>query len=293
MRRLPPLGALRAFEAGARHLSFTRAATELYVTQAAISHQVRQLEDWLGVSLFERRGHALKLTAKGAAYLRELTPAFERMAEATARLYEGAQGPLRLTVLPSFASCWLLPRLEDFRQRHPDIELHLTSSAELWDFLDDRFDVGIRSGLGRWTGLKAEQLATEALSPVCSPALAKKLRSPADLKKVRLLHDTPKDGWRRWLEAAGVEGVDAEAGPSFNDAGLVLQAAAQGQGVALGRLTLASAALASGRLVQPFETRLPNDFSYWLVHPRPLAGRRDVVAFKTWLLRFHSGAAPR
>ncbi|RKG64768.1 LysR family transcriptional regulator, partial [Corallococcus exercitus] len=210
MRRIPPLGALRAFEAGARHLSFTRAATELRVTQAAISHQVRQLEDWLGVSLFDRRGHALTLTARGAAYLRELTPVFERMSEATTRLYAHEQGPLRLTVLPSFAACWLLPRLERFRKQHPDIELHVNSSEALWDFLDDRFDVGIRSGLGRWTGLKAEQLATEGLAPVCTPALAKRLRTPQDLGRVRLIHDTPKDGWRRWLEAAGVAGVDVD-----------------------------------------------------------------------------------
>lgn len=284
MRRIPPLGALRAFEAGARHLSFTRAATELCVTQAAISHQVRQLEDWLGVSLFDRRGHALTLTAKGAAYLRELTPVFDRLSEATTRLYEREPGPLRITVLPAFASCWLLPRLEGFRRLHPDIELHLTSSAVLWDFLDDRFDLGIRSGLGRWTGLKADQLAQEMLSPVCTPALARKLRSPSDLRKVRLIHDTPKDGWRRWLELAGVEGVDAEAGPAFNDAGLVLQAARQGQGVALGRLTLASDDLKAGRLVQPFAKALPNDYSYWLVCPRPLAGRRDVATFRTWLL---------
>lgn len=284
MRRIPPLGALRAFEAGARHLSFTRAATELRVTQAAISHQVRQLEDWLGVSLFDRRGHALTLTAKGQAYLRELTPVFERLSEATTRLYEAEQGPLRLTVLPSFASSWLLPRLEGFRRLHPDIELHLSSASELWDFLDDRFDVGIRSGLGRWTGLKAEQLAPEVLAPVCSPALARKLRSPSDLGKARLLHDTPKDGWRRWLDAAGVEGVDTGKGFAFNDAGLVLQAARQGDGVALGRLLLAADDLKAGRLVQPFTQVLPNDFGYWLVHPRPLSGRRDVVAFKTWLL---------
>ncbi|QSQ25653.1 transcriptional regulator GcvA [Pyxidicoccus parkwayensis] len=291
MRRIPPLGALRAFEAGARHLSFTRAATELCVTQAAISHQVRQLEDWLGVTLFERRGHELRLTAKGAAYLRELTPVFDRMSEATARLYEREQGPLRITVLPAFATCWLLPRLERFRALHPDIELHFHSSAELWDFLDDRFDMGIRSGLGRWTGLKAEQLAQEALSPVCTPALAKKLRSPGDLKKVRLLHDTPKDGWRRWLDFAGVEGVDAEAGPAFNDASLVLQAARQGEGVALGRLFLAADDLKAGRLVRPFTKAMPNDFSYWLVHPRPLAGRRGVAAFRTWLLS-EAGALP-
>ncbi|QSQ17705.1 transcriptional regulator GcvA [Myxococcus landrumensis] len=284
MRRIPPLGALRAFEAGARHLSFTRAATELRVTQAAISHQVRQLEDWLGVSLFERRGHALTLTRKGLEYLRELTPVFERLSEATTRLSEAEQGPLRLTVLPSFASCWLLPRLEGFRALHPGVELHLTSAAELWDFLDDRFDIGIRSGLGRWTGLKAEPLASEGLSPVCSPAVAKKLRSPSDLVKVRLIHDTPKDGWRRWLDAAGVKGVDADKGLTFNDAGLVLQAARQGDGVALGRLLLAADDLKAGRLVQPFPKVLPNDFGYWVAHPRPLSSRKDVVLFKDWLL---------
>ncbi|RJS23244.1 transcriptional regulator [Corallococcus sp. H22C18031201] len=283
MRRMPPLGALRAFEAGARHLSFTRAAAELCVTQAAISHQVRQLEDWLGVTLFERRGHALRLTARGAAYLRELTPAFDRMSEATARLHERDQGPLRLTVLPSFATCWLLPRLESFRRAHPDITLHVSSSAELWDFLDERFDLGIRSGLGRWTGLKAELLSQETLSPLCSPALARRLRKPSDLARLPLLHDTPKDGWRRWLDASGAEGVEVRPGLSFDDASLVLQAARAGLGVALGRLTLASEDLRTGRLIQPFEQAVPNDFGYWVVHPRPLTAREDVTAFKAWL----------
>ncbi|WP_234066850.1 transcriptional regulator GcvA [Myxococcus stipitatus] len=283
MRRLPPLGALRAFEAGARHLSFTRAATELGVTQAAISHQVRQLEDWLGIDLFERRGHALTLTAQGKAYLRELSAAFDQLAEATSRLSAREQGPLRITVLPSFAACWLVPRLEDFRRKHPDIEVHLTSSTELWDFLDERFDLGIRSGLGHWPGLKVEQLAQETLAPVCSPALAKRLRTPRDLRKARLLHDTPKNGWRRWLEDASVEGVDADAGPVFNDAGLALQAARAGHGVALGRLMLAADDLEAGRLVQPFEHVLPNDFGYWLVHPRSHSRRADVNVFKDWL----------
>ncbi|MBZ4399867.1 transcriptional regulator GcvA [Myxococcus sp. MISCRS1] len=283
MRRIPPLGALRAFEAGARHLSFTRAATELRVTQAAISHQVRQLEDWLGVSLFERRGHALTLTQKGQAYLRELTPAFEHLAEATTRLYEAQPGPLRLTVLPSLAACWLVPRLASLRERHEALELQISSAGELWDFLDDRFDVGLRSGLGKWTGLKAELLAPEGLTPVCTPALARRLRSPSDLRKLRLLHDTPKDGWRRWLDAAGVEGVDTTKGFAFNDAGLVLQAARQGEGVALGRLMLAAEDLRTGRLVRPFETVLPNDYGYWLVHPRPLSGRSDVATLRAWL----------
>lgn len=200
MRRLPSLAALRAFEAGARHLSFTQAAAELCVTQAAISHQVRLLEEWLGFPLFERRGHSLCLTAKGMAYLPELTAAFDRISAATLRLRERVDGPLRITVLPSFAACWLVPRLGKFRDRYPEIDLKLSSSIELWDGSSDQFDVGIRSGLGRWAGLKADLIARETLAPVCSPAVAAgppPLRQPSDLRGLRLLHDTPKDGWAR------------------------------------------------------------------------------------------------
>jgi LysR family glycine cleavage system transcriptional activator len=287
MRRLPPLGALRAFEAGARHLSFTQAATELCVTQAAISHQVRLLEDWLGVRLFERRGHALRLTPKGATYLPELTGALDRMSVATMRLRERKDGPLRITVLPSFASCWLVPRLGKFHDLHPEIDLRLTSSADLWSFASDGFDVGIRSGLGRWAGLKADLIARETLSPVCNPSVAAgppPLRTPSDLRSVKLLHDTPKDGWSRWLEEAGVADVNVEAGPAFNDAGLMLQAAKDGQGVALGRMFLAADELRSGRLIRLFDIDLPNDYSYWLVYPRSSSDRPDVLAFRAWLL---------
>lgn len=287
MRRLPPLGALRAFEAGARHLSFTRAANELCVTQAAISHQVRQLEDWLGVRLFARRGHALALTPEGAAYLPELTEALDRMAAATQRLRRRIDGPLRLTVLPSFAMCWLVPRLGRFRALHPQLDLRLTTTAELWSFANDGFDLAIRSGLGRWHGLRTDLVARESLSPVCSPALAAgppPLREPTDLRSATLLHDTPRSGWARWLAHAGIAGVDAGAGVAFDDAGLVLQAAAEGQGIALGRLTLAAGALQAGRLVQPFETVLPNDYSYWLTYPRLALERPEAVAFRDWLL---------
>lgn len=287
MRRLPPLGALRAFEAGARHLSFTQAANELCVTQAAISHQVRQLEDWLGVRLFARRGHALALTPEGAAYLPELTEALDRMAAATQRLRRPTDGPLRLTVLPSFAMCWLVPRLGRFRALHPQVDLRLTTTAELWDFANEGFDLAIRSGLGRWQGLRVDLIARENLSPVCSPALAAgppPLREPADLRNATLLHDTPRSGWARWLAHAGITGVDAGTGIAFDDAGLVLQAAAEGQGIALGRLTLAAAALQAGRLVQPFETVLPNDYSYWLAYPRLVLERPEAVAFRDWLL---------
>jgi LysR family transcriptional regulator, glycine cleavage system transcriptional activator len=287
MRRLPPLGALRAFEAAARHLSFTRAAAELCVTQAAVSHQIRQLEDWLGMRLFERRGHALTLTGKGQAYLSDLADALDRISAATLRLMEPAERPLRITVLPSFASRWLVPRLEAFRMLHPTVDVRLVSTEELWSFATERFDLAIRSGLGKWAGLKTDLIAREMLSPVCSPTLMNgpsAIRVPADLRQARLLYDTPRDAWRRWFDLAGVEGPDTGIGASFNDAGLALQAAVDGQGVALGRLTLAANELQSGRLIQPFDVVLPNDYSYWLAYPPAALSRPEVAAFLAWLL---------
>lgn len=285
MRRLPPFGALRAFEAAARHLSFTRAAQELCVTQAAISHQVRQLEDWLGEPMFTRRGHSLTLTRKGASYLAALSQAFDRIAGATGRVREAEEGPLRITVLPSFASRWLLPRLPAFRASHPEVDLRVTSSLEIWEG-GAEFDAGIRSGLGRWAGLKADLLARESLSPVCSPALAlgpPLLAEPADLASVPLLHDQPRAGWEQWCRHANVS-LDLSQGPVFNDSALVLQAAVEGQGVALGRLTLAADDLRKGRLVRLFDLVLPNDYSYWLVYPRAAAQRPGLVEFRRWLL---------
>ncbi|WP_245220832.1 transcriptional regulator GcvA [Pseudomonas batumici] len=287
MRRLPPLGALRAFEAAARHLSFTLAAAELCVTQAAISHQIRQLEDWLGARLFERRGHVLKLTTKGRTYAPELAGALDRIAAATLRLQEPDERLLRITVLPSFASRWLVPRLEAFCALHPEIDVRLVSSADVWEFATERFDLGIRSGLGKWAGLKADLIAREGLSPVCSPSLANgppALRVPADLRHVRLLHDTPREAWRYWCDQAGIDGLEVDAGASFNDASLALQAAVEGQGVALGRLMLAADDLRAGRLVQPFDVVLPNDYSYWLVYPPAALDKPQVAAFRTWLL---------
>ncbi|TIX88512.1 transcriptional regulator GcvA [Rhizobium sp. P44RR-XXIV] len=286
MRRLPPLGAVRAFEAGARHLNFTRAADELCVTQAAISHQVHLLEDWLGVKLFERAGHSLRLTDKGSTFLMEVSEILDRLAAASSTVGSRQNGPLRLTVLPSFASSWLVPRLKTFRERHADIDLRLSSSPESWDFSSDGFDIAIRSGLGRWRGLKTYLIAHEALSPVCTPSLAATLdlKTPDQLLRASLLHDTPRDAWSRWLNQAGVSHREPLPGMIFNDHAQMLQAAMDGQGVALGRLFLAGTALRDGRLVQPFDMTLPNDFSYWFVCPGAVADRPDVIAFRTWLL---------
>ena len=289
MRRLPPLTALRAFEAAARHSSFTRAATELHVTQAAISHQVKQLEEWLGLKLFERHGHALSLTVQGKRYLPQLSQALDLLATATEALGSPAlAGPLRVSVLPSFAAKWLMPRLSRFHAAYPSIDLHISPSLDLADFSDAAFDLGIRLGLGRWPGLRADLIAHERLSPLCAPDLMtvkeRPLRQPLDVAGHTLLHDQPRDLWQRWLALAGAPEVAATAGPSFSDSGLVLQAAIDGQGLALGRLFLAADDIAAGRLVQPFAQTMANDFSYWLVYPKASAAKPRIEAFRAWLL---------
>jgi len=178
-------------------------------------------------------------------------------------------------------------RLAAFRTLHPQIDVRLDSSAELWPFATERFELGIRSGLGKWTGLKADLIAREMLSPVCSPMLMSgphPIRVPADLRHARLLYDSPREAWRRWFDLVGVDGPETDTGASFNDAGLALQAAVDGQGVALGRLMLAADDLRNGRLIQPFDAVLPNDYSYWLVYPPAALYRPDVATFRAWLL---------
>ncbi len=286
-RRLPPLNAVRAFEAAARHRSFTKAALELHVTQGAVSHQVKLLEQWLEMPLFERFGHSLTLTAQGRSYLPALSEALDAVAGATENLGTGElAGPLRATVLPSFASKWLIPRLGTFKALYPEIDLHISASADLHNFSSNAFDVGIRSGLGRWTGLRADLIAREALAPMLSPVLAAKhgVHQPCDLVGLTLLHDQPRDAWKRWLETAGAMDVDVRQGSSFDDAALVLQAAIDGHGVAMGRVFLAARDVASGRLVQPFAQTLTNDYSYWLVYPKSTAAKPRIDAFRTWLL---------
>jgi len=285
MRRLPPLGALRAFEAAARHLNFTRAGAELFVTQAAISHQVRQLEAWLGVTLFTRRGHALALTDAGTRYLAGISAALDHIATVTAQIYVPEDRPLSVTALPSFAACWLASRLGGFRACHPDLEVRLKSDATLWSFSDDRFDFGIRSGLGTWPGLRSVLIAPEALTPLCTPDVAARLAAPADLLTVPLISDTPKDGWAKWLAAAGVAGKPTFPPTIYDDAALVLQEAARStSAVALGRRWLASDDIAAGRLVQPFALHLPNDYSYWLVWREVERESPRAAAFRSWLL---------
>lgn len=294
MRRLPPLNALRAFEASARLLSFARAAEELGVTPPAISHQVRQLEDFLGVRLFRRMTRRIALTEEGSACLPLLTEAFEKMAEAVdlLRRREDA-GALTVSVAPSFAAKWLVPHVESFQAAHPEIDLRISANMAPVDFRSEDVDVGIRFGRGGYPGLKSDLLFSEAIAPLCSPALlegAHPLRGPADLAHHILLHDDsarpvgPTPDWRLWLRLAGCETVDAARGPRFSHADHALQAAMAGHGVLLGRLSLARDDLAAGRLVRPFGEEIPTEFGYYLVRPERGPDRPKVAAFRDWIL---------
>lgn len=286
-RKIPPLNALRAFEAAARHLSFTRASEELFVTQAAVSHQIKALEADLGVSLFRRITRGVLLTEAGQTYLPVLRDAFDAIAEATARVRADEEsGLLTVTTTPSFAARWLVPRLGGFYADHPEIDVRLYPSIELIDFARDDVDVAVRFGGGDWPGVRAEHLLCLDMFPVCSPALLEgphPLRTPADLSNHTLLHEDVREDWRRWLLAAGIEGVDFARGPMFHDTSLLLQAAVAGLGVAIAHSALVNDDLAAGRLVRPFETRLATDVGFYVVCPEGTVARPKVRAFCDWL----------
>lgn len=290
MRRLPPLNALRAFEAAARHLSFTRAAEELNVTQAAISHQVKALEERLGAPLFRRFNRALMLTDEGQTLFPTVRDALDTLADAADRLSaRNTSGPLTVSTLPSFAVKWLVPRISRFQDRHPDIDLRIAASEKLVDFARDGIDVGVRFGAGRWSGLRSDLLTEEEVTPMCSPALAPRLNRPIDLSHVTLLHEEtmPLSGfpdWAAWLAAAGVKEVDPSHGPRFSHTHLVLQAAIDGRGVALGQVVLAADDLATGRLVAPFPLTLPTGYAHYVVCPPVAADRPKIKVFREWVI---------
>ena len=287
-RQIPPLTALRAFEAAGRHLSFTKAADELHVTQAAISHQVKSLEKYLGLKLFRRLNRTLLLTDAGQLYLPPLTDAFEGITRATHRLRQHlGRARLTVSVLPSFAAGWLVPRLGRFRQRCPDVDLRIDPTNSLTDFRRDDVELGILYGRGNYPGLRTDRLMREEFFPVCSPRLLEgpaPLRDPADLTHHTLLHDDMTVDWRTWLLAAGVEGVDAERGITVTDSSMLLRAAIAGQGVALARSVLAADEIASGRLVRPFDVDVPTEYAYYLAYPEKSADQPNVVAFREWIL---------
>lgn len=288
-RPLPPLNSLRAFEAAARLRSFTKAAEELHVTQTAISHQIRKLEDELGQRLFVRVPGAVHLTAEAQTYLTAVHDAFEELRDATARLRgAGEDRALRLSATPSFASKWLVPRLAGFQAAHPEIAVEVSTSLALVDFRAGEADLAIRYGRGQWPGLRATWLLAEDIFPVCAPALLHgmpPLRVPADLAQHRLLSvSTYRDEWALWLTAAGLPPVLADRALSFDMPLLAYQAAMDGMGVALGHTPLVEADIAAGRLVAPFAMSLPSEMGFYFVVPEATADRPDIAALRDWLL---------
>lgn len=296
-RRLPNLNALKAFEAAARHLSFTRAAAELNVTQGAVSHQVQALEAQLGHRLFKRLNRRLELTPAGRDYLPSVSEAFDRIAEATGRLdRDRSGGPLKLSTMPSFATKWLLPRLPALRRAVPDLEVMISATPERVDVTGDAFDVAIRFGAGRYPELHEIFLMDDAVLPVCAPSLLRQqpggpppLRRPADLTRYTLLHDEigPREqgvDWQQWLAAAGLTGIDHRRGPLFSDSSFVVLAAIAGEGVGLARRSLCLDDLAAGRLVQPFGPIVPLPLSYRLLTAPEKADWPKVRRFREWLV---------
>jgi LysR family glycine cleavage system transcriptional activator len=292
-RSLPPLNSLPSFEAAARHLSFSKAAEELHVTHGAVSRSVRYLEERLGVQLFVRATRSVTLTPIGSAYAAEVRETLDRLAAATiAMTGQHSSGTLNVSTVDAFAAKWLVPRLFRFRRVHGDIDVRLSTSERLADFVTDGIEIGIRYGRGRYPGLKAELLLEEDISPVCSPKLLEgplPLRTPADLKHHTLIHDDFHIDWAMWLKTANVQGVDPYRGPKFHSSEHVVQAAVQGEGVALGRSPLVADDIASGRLVRPFSFRLPAELAYYVVYPPRSIQRHKIKVFRDWLFAEAAG----
>ncbi len=290
MADLPSLTGLRAFEAAARHLSFTRAAAELNVTQTAISHLIRRLEDQLGIALFVRRNRALELTREGESYLPAVRGAFEDLRRATARLRRSERdGLLTVSTTASLAAKWLVTRVAAFQDANPGIEVRITTSSHLVDFARDEVDMAVRYGRGNWPGLRTDWLMAEDMFPVCSPSLLtgeSPLRTPEDLAHHTLLHATvSREDWQLWLTAAGLPvSLATRRGLSFDQSFMAIQAAVEGLGVALGRTRFVEADIAAGRLVVPFDVVLPADAGFYIVAPEATADSPKIALFRDWLI---------
>jgi LysR family transcriptional regulator, glycine cleavage system transcriptional activator len=290
LRRLPSLNALKAFEAAARHESFTRAAEELFVTQGAVSHQVKALETELGFKLFNRERQGLVITEAGREYLNVVRDAFDRIALGTARVTQQQKsGVLTVSTSPDFAAKWLVHRLGRFSEIHPEIDLRVSATMHHVDFAREDVDMAVRHGTGNatWSGLDGVRLTTEELFPVCSPHLVPtrgRVVKSASVLKLPLLHLDDRQGWARWMEAAKVPQTKALQGLVLNRASMVIDAAVNGQGIALARTTLAAWDLINKRLVAPFAESLPLTSAYWIVAPKATAELPKIVTFRKWLL---------
>lgn len=287
-RRLPSLNGLKAFEAAARHESFTRAAEELSVTQGAVSHQVKALESQLGLKLFNRERQRLVITEAGRDYLVVVRDAFDRIAMGTERLVQRqSTGALTVTTSPDFAAKWLVHRLGKFAEAHPEIDLRVSATMHHVDFASEDVDIAVRHGTGDWPGLDVMRLCQELLFPVMSPKLItrRSIKHPRDILKFPLIHIGDRRNWASWLEAVGVEHAASSQGPVLNRDSMAIDAAVDGQGIVLARTTLVSWDLLNGRLVIPLAASLKLQKTYWIVCTKTASKLPKVTIFRNWLLR--------
>lgn len=286
--KLPPLNALRVFEAAARQLSFTRAAEELFVTQAAVSHQIKALEEFIGIKLFMRKNRALLLTEEGQSYYLDIKDVFNNIQEATEKLLaRGDKGAITVSLQPSFAIQWLIPRLNAFSTLHPEIDVRIKAVEQPDNLLTEDVDLAIYYGRGNWGDLHTEKLHQEYLIPVCSPLIfsnGKPLKTISDLANHTLLHDSSRKDWTLWFKKVGVKGINVNHGPIFSHSTMVVQAAIHGQGVALVNSSYAKPDIDSGRLICPFHEVLASKNAHYIVcreHQRDLG---KISAFIEWVL---------
>ena len=287
-RRLPPLNSLKSFEAAGRLLSFTRAAHELNVTQAAVSHQIKLIEGYLDVTLFVRTPRKLVLTEQGRALLPDIIEAFDKLSNAIGAVrQEPSSKMISVRLAPSFAAKWLSPRLKYFWLQHPEIDLCLYHAHPAVEFDREEIDIAVTYGKGDWPGVVADPILSLDFYPVCTPAFMSNDRPLSNIDNLRyysLLHDANYECWSDWLRLAKLDGINANKGTIIDDTNVLIQAAVDGQGVALGSTTFVQDLLDSGKLVKPFDITLVNKFAYYVVCPEAHLENPSVLAFKDWLL---------
>lgn len=280
---LPPLSMLRTFEVAARHCNFSRAGEELHVTHGAVSHQVKSLEEMLGVTLFRRERRGVTLTPRGMALAAVMRDAMATIHSGVDAIRMRPGRAVTVSVLPVFATHWLIPRLGDFQARHPDVEVNVRAGQELVDFARDDVDLAVRYGPGTWPGVTAIRLMEEQIFPVCTPGFARehRIQDLGSLAQAPLLH-SPTQPWDAWFRAAGEDPPPRRRGPTFSESGLLLRAALDGLGLALARSVLVQPDLEARRLIRPVPQSVPAEFAYYVVHPGQASPA--VAAFRDWLL---------
>lgn len=285
-KRLPPLLALEAFDAAARALSFKAAAVELNLTPSAISHRVKQLEQYLGLSLFRRLNREIRLTEAGEDYYSTVRRAFDQVAQVSLRVGRAQQSEeLRLSSVPHFAASWIIPNLEELLNRRPGLRVYVESSIRNADFARDAVDAAVRYGAGNWPGLNVTKLTDLSVAPVCTPDLLKRLRKPSDLRDVTLIHFSQfPQSWSEWLQAAGMPPFEPKHEVYFDSVSQAIDAAENGLGIALGIAPLIGPRLATGRLVMPFGPLLPLQHAYWLACRKNDGAKPAIKALRDWLL---------